>query len=72
MEELDSIVDGKGFDCVIEAVGIPSTFDLCQKLVGPGGSLANIGVHGQKATLDIDDLWDRNISELMRHVFPWK
>ncbi|CAG8055456.1 unnamed protein product [Penicillium nalgiovense] len=62
MEELDSAVDGKGFDSVIEAVGTPTTFDLCQKLVTPGGSLANIGVHGQKATLDLDKLWDHNIS----------
>jgi alcohol dehydrogenase len=63
MEQLDSVVDGKGFDCVIEAVGTPTTFDLCQKLVAPGGSLANIGVHGQKATLDLDKLWDHNISK---------
>lgn len=63
MEQLDSVVDGRGFDCVIEAVGKPSTFDLCQKLVGPGGSLANIGVHGKPVTLDLDKLWDRNISQ---------
>lgn len=65
MEELDSVVEGKGFDSVIEAVGTPSTFDLCQKLVAPGGSLANIGVHGRKATLDLDKLWDRNISKFL-------
>ncbi|OQD89546.1 hypothetical protein PENANT_c002G08877 [Penicillium antarcticum] len=68
MEQLDSVVDGKGFDCVIEAVGTPTTFDLCQKLVAPGGSLANIGVHGQKATLDLDKLWDHNISIKTRLV----
>ncbi|KAJ5771784.1 hypothetical protein N7520_002313 [Penicillium odoratum] len=62
MEELDSVVEGKGFDCVIEAVGTPTTFDLCQKLVAPGGSVANIGVHGQKVTLDLDRLWDHNIT----------
>ncbi|KAJ6140013.1 hypothetical protein N7471_006499 [Penicillium samsonianum] len=68
MEELDSVVDGKGFDCVMEAVGTPASFDLCQKLVAPGGSLANIGVHGQKATLDLDHLWDHNISIKTRLV----
>ncbi|KAJ5378292.1 uncharacterized protein N7496_005701 [Penicillium cataractarum] len=62
MEQLDSVVDGRGFDSVIEAVGAPSTFDLCQKLLGPGGSLANIGVHGKHAALDLDKLWDRNIT----------
>ena len=65
MEELDLISDGRGFDSVIEAVGTPTTFDLCQKLVAPGGSLANIGVHGQKVTLDLDKLWDRNISQFL-------
>lgn len=68
MEELDLIVGGRGFDSVIEAVGTPTTFDLCQKLVGPGGSLANIGVHGQKATLDLDNLWDRNISTFIHII----
>lgn len=63
MEQLDSVVDGRGFDCVIEAAGTLSAFDLCQKLVGPGGSLANIGVHGKPVTLDLDKLWDRNISK---------
>ncbi|KAJ5520912.1 hypothetical protein N7463_001365 [Penicillium fimorum] len=62
MEELDSVVDGKGFDSVIEAVGTPITFDLCQKILAPGGSLANVGVHGQKASLDLDKLWDHNIT----------
>ncbi|KAJ5674720.1 uncharacterized protein N7477_004654 [Penicillium maclennaniae] len=68
MEELDTIVEGRGFDSVIEAVGQPSTFDLCQKLLAPGGSLANIGVHGQKVSLDLDELWDRNISIKTRLV----
>jgi alcohol dehydrogenase len=63
METLDSINQGQGFDSVIEAVGKPSTFELCQKLVAPGGSIANIGVHGQKADLYLDTLWDHNISE---------
>ncbi|KAJ5890559.1 uncharacterized protein N7473_006787 [Penicillium subrubescens] len=68
MEQLDSVVDGRGFDSVIEAVGASNTFDLCQKLVGPGGSLANIGVHGKQATLDLDKLWDRNINIKTRLV----
>ncbi|KAF7590353.1 hypothetical protein BBP40_002956 [Aspergillus hancockii] len=62
MEVLSNITDGQGFDCVIEAVGTPKTFELCQKLVSPGGSIANVGVHGQQVNLDIHELWDQNIS----------
>lgn len=61
MELLDEASGGHGFDCVIEAVGIPKTFELCQRLVAPGGSIANVGVHGQKVELELDKLWDRNI-----------
>ena len=39
----------------------PQTFELCQKIIAPGGSLANVGVHGQKVDFHLDKLWDRNI-----------
>src|SRR5258705_11175296 len=39
------LTGGRGVDTAIEAVGIPSTFHLCQDLVAPGGTIANIGVH---------------------------
>ncbi|KAE8154693.1 chaperonin 10-like protein [Aspergillus avenaceus] len=66
VETLDAITEGQGFDCVIEAVGIPKTFELCQKLVAAGGSIANLGVHGQQASLDLHKLWDHNISIKMQ------
>jgi alcohol dehydrogenase len=49
-------------------VGIPATFELCQKLVAAGGTIANIGVHGKKADLHLEELWDRNISITTRLV----
>ncbi|NPT36871.1 zinc-dependent alcohol dehydrogenase family protein [Paraburkholderia xenovorans] len=57
-----------GVDCAIEAVGVPDTFELCQALVAPGGVIANIGVHGVKADLHLESLWDRNISITTRLV----
>jgi alcohol dehydrogenase len=48
------ITDGLGADVVIEAVGVPATFELCTELVRPGGRVANIGVHGTPAQLQID------------------
>ncbi|WP_231930721.1 MDR/zinc-dependent alcohol dehydrogenase-like family protein [Micromonospora coriariae] len=46
----------------MEAVGTPQTFELCTRLVRPGGRVANIGVHGKPATLHLEDLWIRNVT----------
>lgn len=54
--------EGRGCDTVIEAVGIPATFTLAQRLLAVGGTLANIGVHGAKVDLFLDELWSRNIT----------
>jgi len=56
------LTEGLGADVVVEAVGVPETFELCTKLVRPGGHVANIGVHGKPATLHLEDLWIRNVT----------
>ena len=53
---------GLGADVAIEAVGTPETFELCTRLVRPGGHVANVGVHGRPATLHLEDLWIRNLT----------
>jgi alcohol dehydrogenase len=58
----------RGVDAVMEAVGIPATFELCTQLVAPGGTIANIGVHGTKVDLHLENLWARNISITTRLV----
>jgi alcohol dehydrogenase len=58
----------RGVDTAIEAVGVPATFELCEKLVAPGGTIANIGVHGTKVDLHLENLWDRNITITTRLV----
>jgi alcohol dehydrogenase len=62
------MTDGRGVDTAIEAVGIPATFELCEKIVAPGGIIANIGVHGTKVDLHLENLWDRNITITTRLV----
>jgi len=54
-----------GVDVAIEAVGLPSTFDICQQIVRPGGHVANVGVHGTSVDLRIQDLWIKNITITM-------
>ncbi|KAK3074240.1 hypothetical protein LTR53_003463 [Teratosphaeriaceae sp. CCFEE 6253] len=60
--------DIDGFDVVVEAVGVPATFKICQDLIGVGGHLANVGVHGTSVTLDIDRLWPRSTTISMALV----
>jgi alcohol dehydrogenase len=56
------LTGGLGADVAIEAVGVPSTFELCTELVRPGGHVANIGVHGKPATLHLETLWTRDLT----------
>lgn len=51
-----------GVDVAIEAVGIPTTFDICQKIIRPGGHIANVGVHGKSVDLQLQNLWIQNIT----------
>jgi alcohol dehydrogenase len=56
------LTGGLGADVSVEAVGVPATFELATQLARPGGHIANIGVHGQPATLHLEDLWIRNVT----------
>lgn len=56
------LTGGMGADLAIEAVGVPETFELCTRLVRPGGRVANVGVHGKPATLHLEQLWIRNVT----------
>ena len=62
LEVIHHLTDGLGADVAIEAVGVPDTFELCTRLIRPGGRVANIGVHGKPATLHLEDLWIRNVA----------
>jgi len=67
-ETVKALTGGRGVDTAIEAVGVPATFLLCQDLVGPGGIIANVGVHGTKVDLHLDRLWSQNIAITTRLV----
>jgi alcohol dehydrogenase len=60
-----SITGGLGADVAIEAVGVPATFELATRLVRPGGHIANIGVHGEPATLHLEELWAKDVTITM-------
>ena len=62
VERVQEMTDGLGAEVVMEAVGVPATFELCTELVCPGGRVANIGVHGEPATLHLETLWIKSIT----------
>jgi alcohol dehydrogenase len=64
-DPIDAVRDltgGLGADVVIEAVGVPATFELAAELVRPVGHIANIGVHGEPVTLHLERLWSRDVT----------
>jgi alcohol dehydrogenase len=67
-EKVKQLTNGRGVDAAIEAVGIPATFVLCEDIVAPGGTIANVGVHGVKADLHLERLWSHNITITTRLV----
>jgi alcohol dehydrogenase len=56
------LTDGLGADVAIEAVGVSATFELAADLIRPGGHVANIGVHGEPATLHLETLWIKDVT----------
>jgi alcohol dehydrogenase len=68
IEKIMAITNGKGVDVAIEAVGIPATFELCESIIGAGGHIANIGVHGKSVLLHLETLWSKNICITTRLV----
>ena len=66
--EVLAMTSGKGVDVAIEAVGLAATFGLCQEIIGVGGRIANIGVHGASVTLHLEKLWSQNITITTRLV----
>jgi alcohol dehydrogenase len=67
-ETVKALTGGRGVDTAIEAVGVPATFVLCAELIAPGGVIANVGVHGVKVDLHLEQLWSRNITITTRLV----
>jgi alcohol dehydrogenase len=61
-EEVLAMTDGLGVDVAIEAVGVPATFEMATDLIRPGGTVANIGVHGKSVELKLQDLWIKDVA----------
>lgn len=67
-EAVMKLTGGRGVDTAIEAVGVPASFITCEDIVAPGGTIANVGVHGVKVDLHLERLWAQNITITTRLV----
>ncbi|GJL68933.1 MAG: alcohol dehydrogenase [Nitrospirales bacterium] len=47
------LTDGLGLDAAIEALGLQSSFEGCIKATRPGGTISNIGYHGDGESVEI-------------------
>ena len=65
VDAVRALTDGLGVDVSIEAVGYPETLRTAAALVRPGGTVANIGVHGVPVELPLQDMWIQNITLTM-------
>ena len=65
VSDVVGLTDGLGVDVSIEAVGYPETLRTAAAVVRPGGTIANIGVHGVPVELPMQDMWIQNITLTM-------
>ena len=70
-KQIMDLTDGHGLDLVVECIGMPVGWYVCQEVVKPGGHIAILGVHGQSATINLEKMWYRNfkLSAGMVHCF---
>ena len=54
--------NGRGVDFVVECIGLPIGWHICQDLVAVGGQISILGVHGKPGQFSLERLWDRNVS----------
>src|SRR5690625_3586216 len=54
-DQVLAMTDGLGVDVAVEAVGVPATFEMATELIRPGGTVANVGVHGESVELKLPD-----------------
>lgn len=64
-DKVKALTDGLGVEVAIEAVGIPATFTGATQILRPGGTVANVGVHGEPVELAINDLWISDVTITM-------
>lgn len=64
VEQIMDLTDGEGVDAAIEALGQTETFEQCVKATKPGGTISNVGYHGEGEYVQIPrEEWGVGMSE---------
>jgi threonine dehydrogenase-like Zn-dependent dehydrogenase len=64
VEAILDLTDGIGVDAAIEALGAQETFAACVKVTRPGGTISNVGYHGEGELVGIPRAeWGVGMSE---------
>jgi threonine dehydrogenase-like Zn-dependent dehydrogenase len=53
VEEIHALTDGEGVDAAIEALGSSATLGQCVAATKPGGTISNVGYHGEGESVEI-------------------
>eukprot|EP00940_MAST-03C_sp_MAST-3C-sp2_P003571 g3571.t1 len=71
VEQIMRLTNDVGLDLVVECIGIPIGWEICQDTVRAGGNIGILGVHGKPATINLERMWYRNfkMSAGMVHCF---
>ena len=65
VEQIHTLTDGEGVDAAIEALGTSGTFEQCIKVTKAGGTVANVGYHGEGEYVNIPrEDWGVGMAEI--------
>lgn len=61
VESIRKLTEGRGADVTIEAAGAKPTYDMAFEAVRPAGQVSAVGFLGREYTLDMSELWMKNV-----------
>jgi len=62
VQQIMKMTNQNGVDLVVECIGLPVGWYICQDIVKAGGQIAMLGVHGKPATINLERMWYQNFT----------
>jgi len=62
VKQVMDLTKQQGVDLVVECIGLPVGWYICQDIVKAGGQIAMLGVHGKPATINLERMWYQNFT----------
>lgn len=62
VKQIMDLTHNRGVDVVVECIGLPVGWDICEQIVCGGGNIAMLGVHGESVTLHLEEMWKKNFT----------